>query len=88
MPNGHGLYDMLGNVDEQCLDYFSSGSSYATRGATVIAPQGPATSDGHVIRGTGSFWSADGSQARSAFRQKYEPSGTWMAVGFRLVCTF
>ena len=88
IPNGYGLYDMLGNVDEQCLDYFSSGSAYATRGETVIAPQGPETSSGHVIRGTGSFWSADGSQARSAFRQNYEPSGTWMAVGYRLVCTF
>ena len=88
IPNGYGLYDMLGNVDEQCLDYFSSGSEYATRGSTVIAPQGPASSSGHVVRGTGSFWSEDGSQARSAYRQAYEPSGTWMAVGFRLVCTF
>ena len=88
IPNGYGLYDMLGNVDEQCLDYFSSGSEYATRGSTVIAPQGPASSSGHVVRGTGSFWSASGSQARSAYRQTYEPSGTWMAVGFRLVCTF
>ena len=88
IPNGYGLYDMLGNVDEQCLDYFSSGSTYATRGATVIAPQGPASSNGHVVRGTGSFWSQDGSQARSAYRQTYEPSGTWMAVGYRLVCTF
>lgn len=88
IPNAYGLYDMYGNVDEQCLDYFSSGSAYATRGSTVIAPQGPTTSSGHVIRGTGSFWSADGGQARSAFRQSYEPSGTWMAVGYRLVCTF
>ena len=88
IPNGYGLYDMLGNVDEQCLDYFSSGSEYATRGSTVIAPQGPASSSGHVVRGTGSFWSEDGSQARSAYRQTYEPTGTWMAVGFRLICTF
>ena len=88
IPNGYGLYDMLGNVDEQCLDNFSSGAAYATRGSTVIAPQGSSTSGNHVVRGTGSFWSASGSQARAAYRQAYEPSGTWMAVGFRLVCTF
>ena len=85
-PNGYGLYDMYGNVDEYCLDYYAA--DYATEGSTVIAPQGPSSGSERVIRGTGSWWSADGSQARSAFRQNYTATGPWMCVGYRLVCTF
>ena len=84
-PNGYGLYDMYGNVDEYCLDYFAA--DYATEGSTVIAPQGPSSGSERVIRGTGSWWSANGSQARSAFRQSYTATGPWMCVGYRLVCT-
>ena len=85
-PNGYGLYDMYGNVDEYCLDYYAA--DYATEGSTVIAPQGPSSGSDRVIRGTGSWWSSNGSQARSAFRQNYTASGPWMCVGYRLVCTF
>ena len=85
-PNGYGLYDMYGNVDEYCLDYYVA--DYATEGSTVIAPQGPSSGSDRVIRGTGSWWSANGSQARSAFRQNYTATGPWMCVGYRLVCTF
>ena len=85
-PNGYGLYDMYGNVDEYCLDYYAA--DYATEGSTVIAPQGPSSGSDRVIRGTGSWWSSNGSQARSAFRQNYTAAGPWMCVGYRLVCTF
>ena len=85
-PNGYGLYDMYGNVDEYCLDYYAA--DYAAEGSTVIAPQGPSSGSDRVIRGTGSWWSSNGSQARSAFRQNYTASGPWMCVGYRLVCTF
>ena len=85
-PNGYGLYDMYGNVDEYCLDYYAA--DYATEGSTVIAPQGPSSGSNRVIRGTGSWWSSNGRQARSAFRQDYTATGPWMCVGYRLVCTF
>ena len=85
-PNGYGLYDLYGNVDEYCLDYYAA--DYAAEGSTVIAPQGPSSGSDRVIRGTGSWWSSNGSQARSAFRQNYTASGPWMCVGYRLVCTF
>ena len=84
-PNSYGLYDMYGNVDEYCLDYFAA--DYAAEGSTVIAPQGPSSGGTRVIRGTGSWWSSSGSQARSAFRQEYTATGPWMCVGYRLVCT-
>ena len=85
-PNGYGLYDMYGNVDEYCLDYFAEESVHAMVGSTIVAPQGPADGTERVIRGTGSWWSADGSHARSAFRQSYTATGPWMCVGYRLVC--
>ena len=86
-PNAYGLYDMYGNVDEYCLDYYSEDvHSYVAVGSTVIAPVGPNHGSERVIRGTGSWWSAKGDQARSAFRQAYTESGPWMCVGYRLVC--
>ena len=85
-PNAYGLYDMYGNVDEYCLDYYAEDSAYAVVGAAVIAPKGPAHGTDRVIRGTGSWWSLSGDQARSAFRQGYTATGPWLCVGYRLVC--
>ena len=85
-PNAFGLYDMYGNVDEYCLDYYAEDATYATVGSSVVAPKGPTQGTDRVIRGTGSWWSASGDQARSAFRQSYTASGPWMCVGYRLVC--
>ncbi|MBQ3289307.1 MAG: formylglycine-generating enzyme family protein [Kiritimatiellae bacterium] len=85
-PNGYGLYDMYGNVDEYCLDYYADDHTYVAVGSTVVAPQGPANGTERVIRGTGSWWSAKGDNARSAFRQSYTASGPWMCVGYRLIC--
>ena len=85
-PNGYGLYDMYGNVDEYCLDYYAEESTHAVVGSTIVAPQGPTEGVERVIRGTGSWWSATGENARSAFRQSYTATGPWMCVGYRLVC--
>ena len=85
-PNAYGLYDMYGNVDEYCLDYYAEDSAYATVGSSVVAPKGPAHGTDRVIRGTGSWWSSSGDQVRSAFRQDYTATGPWMCVGYRLVC--
>ena len=85
-PNAYGLYDMYGNVDEYCLDYYAEDATYATVGSSVVAPKGPAQGTDRVIRGTGSWWSSSGDQARSAFRQGYTATGPWMCVGYRLMC--
>ena len=84
---------MYGNVDETCLDWFGDDDTYAVYGEMQIAPVGPAqttmTSPARVIRGTGTCWSSNAKQVRSAFRQSYDGLGShWMKVGYRLTCTF
>ena len=49
-PNELGIYDMLGNVNEWCQDWFGD---YTADPQTN--PQGPATGKEHVYRG-GSWW--------------------------------
>ena len=93
-PNGYGLYDMYGNVEEWCLDRWNWYG--ATAGSTVIAPIGPATSDEgaqRVVRGQ--FVNCNGATqyARSSFRcareYDYARNDVWgVAGGYRLVCTF
>jgi len=54
-PNAFGLYDMLGNVWEMCLDAMNSSTGNESTGAEEIEPVGqyrPANCDArHVIRG-------------------------------------
>jgi formylglycine-generating enzyme len=73
--NPYGLYDMLGNVREFCLDYYEPQvlASYAKEG--VADPAGPKTGTEHVIRG-GSFKS-DAADLRSAGRD-YTQTNAWL----------
>jgi formylglycine-generating enzyme required for sulfatase activity len=78
-PNAFSLYDMSGNVQEFCNDWFD----YYTVNA-LIDPKGPNTGYERIIRG-GSF--ADFNEMRSSDRVKC-PSLNFRdsKVGFRLVC--
>ncbi|HUY32939.1 MAG TPA: SUMF1/EgtB/PvdO family nonheme iron enzyme [Pirellulales bacterium] len=79
-PNGFGLYDMVGNVDEWCADWYDA-EYYAN--APRDDPAGPASGSMRVTRGGG--WRSAPVGCRSAargfgsraFRQPY--------LGFRVV---
>ncbi len=54
MANGFGLYDMLGNIDECCLDRYAAdyGIGSADVETTVFRePEGPTTGSSHSYRG-------------------------------------
>ena len=90
IPNPWGLYDMHGNLEEWCNDWFAReyyGSSPESN------PEGPEMGEMRVLRGGG--WSDMAWECRSASRGRYlpewdSPDGTTIAhhgFGFRPVRT-
>jgi formylglycine-generating enzyme required for sulfatase activity len=68
LPNAWGLYDMHGNIEEYCLDWYCKEQS----ADPATDPKGPETGIGHVLRGGCCQYTACG--CRSAQRG-WDPHG-------------
>ena len=77
-PNGWGLYDMHGNVNEWCWDYYGAYDSSETDN-----PTGAASGTRHVYRGGG--WNDFAKNMRSAYRAAGQEDMRSYNLGVRLV---
>ena len=75
--NELGLYDMSGDVEEFCQDWYGDYSSDAQTN-----PKGPATGPGRVLRG--GCWNSPAWGCRVSCRYFFEPSEGSNTVGLRL----
>lgn len=81
LPNAFGLYDMIGNVPEWCLDYYGK---FYYRERVTIDPLGP--SEPRPIPGESrSGWRVTRYGPRSSQRSFCEPDRTVSSNGFRVV---
>lgn len=77
-PNAWGLYDMHGNVEEWCSDFYGPYSA-----ASAVNPTGPAGGDFRVTRGGSHNTPAE--FLRSANRSASFPEDFHSQIGFRIV---
>lgn len=77
LPNAWGLYDMHGNNQEWCLDWFGDYTGDA------VEPKGAESGEYRIVRG--GCWPYYCKECRSAYRWNFKPDTGFGYYGFRLV---
>ena len=86
-PNAWGLYDMLGNVDEMCVDAWAASPIRNADGTPVVDPVGPwvsADTTQRVVRG-GNLMN-DSKYLCAGYQFNGDPTAAYLNRGFRLAC--
>jgi formylglycine-generating enzyme required for sulfatase activity len=84
-PNGYGLYDMSGNVQERCWDLYD-GDYYGTDDALGPDPTGPSYTGETTRVFRGGNFDNFAYQCSVAFRTGAPANGKSLRIGFRPVC--
>lgn len=83
--SAYGCYDMLGNVNEWCRDWYQSDYYSQTPAGGWVDPQGPPTGTNKVQRG--GAWDASSATVFPHKRYSVDPNDIWtydwMTFGFR-----
>ncbi len=79
-PNAIGIYDMSGNVEEWCNDFYATG--YGSK-STTADPKGPDGGRSHVVRG--GSWASNAEEVGVTRRAAYLPNTKSSSLGFRVV---
>ncbi len=80
--NAFGMYDMSGNVEEWCNDWYRD---YMYIDFGRIQPTGPTTGRARVLRGGG--WGSNSNSCRSSYRYYPAPVNRHFFIGFRVART-
>lgn len=83
LPNALGLYDMSGNVNEWCQDWWSEGEDhFYGKSEGARNPLGPEEGSTRVVRG--GSWDDNASYCRASYLLWFHPLVSNSGIGFRV----